>query len=134
MATGKWIAAGSVGLAVVGFMLWAMGAFTPAVPVEETQQQAFERQCRNKIEALVNAEFMGTSDLGVRDEAITNRGTLGYDGVSVQFLDNCSYKVTSFVEAPNGFGVTVRHNYTAVLINDRERNEWRLESFEALPR
>lgn len=47
---------------------------------------------------------------------------------TVRGLDNCTYRVTSYVDAQNNFGANIRSNYTAQVKGNKNTEVWTLES------
>jgi hypothetical protein len=46
-------------------------------------------------------------------------------GVQVGVLTNCSFDVSAYVDAQNGFGASIRNRYTAKMSYDRATRMWR---------
>lgn len=59
----------------------------------------------------------------------------GYDQDSVEYLGNGTFRVSSYVDAQNAFGVKLRHHYTCVLHKSREDDyTWTLKAIKHVDR
>jgi hypothetical protein len=110
----------SVGaIAVVVVWVWY---FNWSSSPQRAEEQA-AKDCGNTTMAFVMSQNFVKQRLKAPSTA--NFPTVVDNGVVVRAIPDCSFDVSAYVDAQNGFGAPIRNRYTAKMSYDRASKLWR---------
>jgi len=95
---------------------------------EEVKQQTIKREndnCVSGLTAFVYSKYFVEQRLSSPSTA-----DFPFSDYTTSYLGDCTHMVSSYVDAQNGFGATVRTYYKARMQYNKSQDEWRLISID----